>query len=109
MKEHGLFARNENSDITLNFVASLLIECGFLVTRSVLTDALGIPLHASDVAYIKKYLNGPRSLAIIYRDVLRRYFKGRDIFRFVEIAQCPNRIKEIVLMTKLVRSIDDRE
>ena len=93
----------------MNFVAPFLIECGFPVTRCVLTDALDMPLHASEVIYIKQYLTVPRSLAMICRDALRRHFIGRDIFRFMEIVKCPKRIKETVLMTKLLRRIDDRE
>ena len=107
-EEHGLFERSETFDFALNFVVPFLLECGFSLNRRVLTEALDMQLHTSEVDYIKKCLDGPKSLVMQCRDVLRRHFRGRHIFRYLEAVNCPKRIKETVLMTKLLRGTEDQ-
>ena len=106
-REHGLFECSETLDFALNFVAPFLLECGFPLNRSVLTEALNIQLHTSEVNYLMKYLNGPKSLVMQCRDALRRHFRGRHIFRYLEAVNCPKRIKETILMTKLLRGTEE--
>ena len=72
--EHSLFAAEDG--YALNFIAPLLIECGFIYTQSVLAAALEKQLDSAELDYFRHYLNNPRSLQISCRDVLRKHFQN---------------------------------
>ena len=129
IKEHGLFG-SENDYFALNFAVPFFLECGFPTTRSVLNSALDADLHPSEHAYIEQYLNNPnplkercdlveglylgehvyieeyiinhpKPLQIRCREVLHKYHKGAEIDNFMDQSDCPQQIKEFVLLKSL--------
>ena len=97
-KEHGLFGHDGNNNFALNFMGPFLLECGFPVTRAVLLESLERPLHPAEHGFIKDFLDCPRSLKSHCRNALRNHFKGRDIHSFINTADCPEKLKEFVLL-----------
>ena len=106
LKEYGLYGyKMEDDDSALNFLAPLLMECGFPVTQNVLLDSTNKPLHQSEHMYIQKYLDGPRPLKVRCRDVLRNHFKGRKIHKFVEMSDYPHTIKDFILLKPILHTL----
>ena len=129
LKEHGLFVR-EKDDFALNFAVPFLLHCGIPATKDVLEDALKADLHPAEHAYIEQYLknknqthascNGnfatnlysnrytdteeyidkPKPLQIICREVIHAYHKGAVAF-YLEQSSCPEPIKDFVLLRNL--------
>lgn len=102
---HSLFGHDDSYTYAMNFTGPLLIESGFPVTRESIFRALNEPLHPSYLAYLKDYLDEPRSLQLNCRDVLRKHFRGRSLHVFIEAADIPNRIRNFILMKSLLLSI----
>ena len=101
LKEHGFYGY-ENGDFALNFSAPFLLECGFSIPRIVLEQYLVKSLHPSEDIYlrnyIRKYFDWPKPLTESCRDVLRKHFSGRKLYRFTETTECPQKIKDFILM-----------
>ena len=97
-QEHSLFAAEDG--YALNFIAPLLMECGFLYTQSILTAALEKQLDSTELDYFRHYLNNPRSLQMSCRDVLRKHFKTRGIHKFVShfASNIPEKIQDFILL-----------
>lgn len=99
-KEHGFFEPDE--DFALNFVVPFFLECGLPTTRRLLEYALTCDIHPAEHKYIQNYLtnyiNNPRPLDIICRQVLRKCFKGIEIISFLEKSNCQEKIKDFILM-----------
>ena len=54
------------------------------IQRSVSVDLLRVvQLHPEELAYFKRYLDNPRNLLKICRDVLRSHYKGRGIYKYI--------------------------
>ena len=104
IQEHGLFGHNDACDFALNFVGPFLIECGFPTTRGVLLEALDKDHHPSELAYLRRCLDNPRSLIKICRDTLRAHFNGRRIHKFVKVVGCPVKICDLILMKSLLEN-----
>lgn len=104
-KEHGLFGHDDPCDFALNFMGPLLIECGFPVTRSMLLESLDKPLHPAEHAYIKDFLDYPRTLKTHCRNTLRKFFKGRNIHKYLELVECHQKLKDFVLLESVCLSI----
>lgn len=104
IQEHGLFGHSDACDFALNFVGPFLIECGFPTARAVLLEALDKDHHPSELAYLRRCLDSPRSLIKICRDTLRAHFKGRRIHNFVKVAGCPVKICDLILMKSLLEN-----
>ena len=109
-KEHGLFG-HEDEDFALNFEGPFFLECGFPVTRDILECYLKLPLHPSEHVYLLNYIqenfDTPKPLIKICRDVLRKHFRGQKIHKFMEVSQCPQKVKGFILMIYLLRPTDD--
>ena len=103
--EHGRLGF-EGQDFALNFTAPFLLECGWQTTRSTLEMYLEKHMPSSELDYFRACIQStydrPISLARACRVVLRRYFKGRKIHKFLEIRNCPKPIKNYILMKHLV-------
>ena len=97
-REHGLYGHDGCSNFALNFIAPFLLECGFPATRGVLLESLEKHLHPAEHGFIKDFLDCPRSLKSHCRNALRKYFKGRDIHKFMDASDCPEKLKEFVLL-----------
>lgn len=110
VQEHGLFGYDDEDTFALNFLGPFLMECGFPANRTDLQKLLfrynepPFNLHPAEVAYIQRYIETPRSLVVICRDSLRKHFGGRKIHKFVEHIGCPQKIKDIILITQITRT-----
>ena len=104
-KEHSVYGYDNEDNFPLNFVAPLLMECGFPYTRSTLLYALKILLHPIEHVYIQKSLENlalPKSLKLSCRDNLRKHYRGRKIHKFVERSNIPIALKEYILLESLL-------
>ena len=103
--ERSIFGLDDVDNIPLNFVAPLLIECGFLCTRETLQRAMELSLHPAEHLYLQEYLvrlETPKPLKLCCRDFLRRHYKGRRIHTFVERNNIPDSIKRFILLENLL-------
>ena len=122
-REHGVYGHN-GEDLVLNYLCPFLLACGYDVPRRCLLDILmkksdkksksadhayikNYPdtSHSTEIAFIKNYLDTPRSLLAYCRNSLRKHFRGRYIYKYVEVSGCPQKIKDIILLKYLLRSI----
>ena len=107
-KTHGIFGYDANSDFALNFMGPFLMECGFPVDRKeieIFIEHEQVPpfcLHKAVIEYVNTFLENPRPLIAMCRDTLRRHFKGRAIHGYVELVNCPVKIKDIILMKTIL-------
>ena len=107
-KTHGIFGYDAKSDFALNFMGPFLMECGFPVDRKeieYLVEHEQVPpfcLHKAVTEYVHSFLENPRPLIAMCRDTLRRHFKGRAIHGYVELVNCPVKIKDIILMKTIL-------
>ena len=105
-KEHFLYGYDDAGSCHFNFVAPLLLESGFHFRRDILLEALTAPLHQAERLYIQNCLDNPRTLKLTCRDVLRKYYKGREIHSFVEKSTTiPRQIKDFILMKSILRNL----
>ena len=104
-KEHSIYSFENGYE--LNFIAPLLIECGFVYQRTVLSKALEKRLHSRELEYFRHCLDNPRSLLLSCRDTLRKHFKNRRIHKFVKCQanRIPKRIQDFILMKDVLESV----
>lgn len=94
--EHTCFS---DEQFALNFIGPLLIECGFYYSTDTLVNAQKKRLlHHTEKEYLNYCLDNPRSLQLSCRDVLRRHFKRRAIYEFVDNSKIPKKIKDYILI-----------
>lgn len=100
-KEHGIFGY-DGDDFAMNFARPFLLESGFKIPKQDLEVYLETELHAAERNYLMNYmqqnLDRPKTLAKICRDTLRKYFRGLKLHKFLEMSNCPNLIKDYVLL-----------
>ena len=115
---------HNGEDLVLNYLCPFLLECGYEVPRCCLLEILDKASdkesksadhayiknytdtpNSAEIAYIKNYLDTPRSLLAYCRNSLRKHFRGRCIYKFVEVSGCPQKIKDIILFKYLLLSI----
>ena len=92
-KQHGLHGFDDDNSFCLNFTGPYLMECGFPISRDNLMASLNVELHPSVRLYIQNYLESPRPLRIICRNVLRKHFKGNTVHEYMELSKCPRALK----------------
>ena len=102
-KKRGLFGYDDINNFALNFAGPFLMECGFPVMRHEIIEYLSKQLHPAEHLYLQTFLDTPRPLTMICRMTLRQHFKGWKIHKFVETLNCPQKIKEFILMKHLLR------
>ena len=105
-QEHGCFGY-KGADFTQNFTAPFILECGLPTTREVLEKYLEEEtLHSSEHEYVEAYIqesfDGPKPLIKICRNVLRKHFQGLKIHKYLDVSQCPQKIKDFILMKHLL-------
>ena len=105
-KEHGLQG-HDGSDMDMNFMVPLLIECGFPVVTDFheAFEKTKDFLNPAEQMYIYQCLQTPRSLLLISRDTLRRHYRGRRIHRFVEMINIPKTVKDFILLKPLLKCV----
>ena len=96
---------HEGKSFALNFAAPLLLECGYPLDNDTLHKALEKKLHGEELAYFRQYLSSPKSLKMSCCMALRAKFKGRAIHGFVEAANLPHAISDLVLFKHVLKSI----
>ena len=102
---HGLFGFDSQETFAFNFFVPLLMESGFplsLEARGRL-ESENASLHPAENAYIVDYLETPRTLMLCCRNTLRKHFKGRQLLRFVEQSNVPEKIRDFILLKTLLK------
>ena len=105
-REHGLFEDNDPDGFVYNFMGPFLIECGFPFTSSLLRQCLDKQLHSTELDYIQQCLVSPRRLTLSCRDSLRKHFKGHKIHKYLDITECPQSVKDFILIKRLLETSD---
>ena len=105
-REHGLFEDNDQDGFVYNFMGPFLIECGFPFTSSLLRRCLDKQLHSTELDYLQQCLVSPRRLTLSCRDSLRKHFKGHKIHKYLDITECPQSVKDFILITRLLETSD---
>ena len=105
-KMHGMQG-HDDSDFALNFMVPFLIECGFPVMEDFLEafDDLKDFLDPVEQVYIHNYLDSPRPLLWMCRDTLRAHYKGRQIHKFVKMANIPQQVNDFILLKPLMKCV----
>ena len=97
-------------DWPMNYAGPLLLECGFKASKQILTkslDRLGLLKNKKAECirrYIQDYLENPQRIAVMSRNTIRRYYKGRSLHSFLRSITCPNKIKDFILLKHLFPS-----
>ena len=97
--------RHEGGHFVLNFVAPLLLECGYPANHTLLHEALDKDLHDEELEYFRQYLSKPKSFKLSCCLALRSKFKGRAVHRFVEAANLPQTISDFILFKHVLKCI----
>ena len=105
-KEHYMYVDPFKDGYALNFIAPLLIECGFSYSRNVLSMALERRLHAKELEYFRTCLDKPRSLKLSCRITLRKHFKNRRIHELISLLadQIPKYIQDFILLKDVLKN-----
>ena len=105
-KEHYMYVDPFKDGYELNFIAPLLIECGFSYSRNVLSMAFGRRLHAKELEYFRTCLTKPRSLKLSCRITLRKHFKNRRIHELISLLadQIPKYIQDFILLKDVLKN-----
>lgn len=105
---YGLFGYDEDDNFALNFMAPLLIECGFPIPDDIICsiESWESKLHPAEFDYFQRCSNTPKLLKHCCRDTLRKHFKGRLIHKFVEKAEIPGSIRDFILLKPLLRYVE---
>ena len=101
-KPHFIYGHDSNA-CAMNFVAPLLIECGFHAPRRLLIEARNKDLHPAVLEYIVQCLDEVRPLKLQCRDRLRSHYKGRGIHCFMATAEIPSTIKDYILLKNVLK------
>ena len=109
VREHGRFGY-QGGNFALNFSGPFFLECGFPVKREVLEkylneETLHPAIHDYIKCYIDKNFDNPKPLMIQCREFLRRHFKGKALHSFIEKSDCPESVKDFVLMKYLLQPL----
>ena len=90
----------EGARYALNFLLPLLIECGYRASRAGLLKVDNERFALEEYEYIQRVLhaNRPRDLTLICRDSLRKHFKGRKLWYYLERNHVPKRLKDFILV-----------
>ena len=104
--EHWRLGENNLGNSALKFTVPLLIEAGFPYSATDLNQALLNELPDGPMkAYLGMCLTEPRSLMLSCRDALRKHFPNRLIHEFVAVADMPQKIKDILLLKPLLKTL----
>ena len=103
-KEHSLLSQGL-SDISLNFIGPLLIESGFSIQPRNIAEALQKPLHPAVKAYLQQSQDIPRRLSYCCRDSLRKHFRGRQVYEYVQGLNIPKTMSDFILLKTILYTI----
>ena len=100
----------EDYDLAMNLSGPFLLECGFKASKDYLTtylNKLSSPKleHTECMRrYLQDYLENLKRLAVMSKDTIRRYYKGRSLHTYLCSIQCPEKIKDFILLKHLFKS-----
>ena len=97
---------NHDPDSALNFFGPLLIESGFPLTKGTLSRIQLLDLHIEVRKYISEYTEQPRSLMMICRNVLRRYYAGHKLHVFVDKVRIQGKIRDYIMLKDILKCDD---
>lgn len=98
---------NKDYNLPMNFIGPLLLECGFRTSQHALTKYLNkfSSLEVQNAGcirrYLQCYLENPKRLAVITRETIRRYYKGRSLHTYLCSINCPDKIKDFISLKHL--------
>ena len=108
IKERDVFTHDEY-DLVTNFFGPFMLECGFIVSKRILTKVL-VKLSSFKnknvefvCRYIKNYMENPKRLTVLCRETLRNYYKGRSVHTFLNNTVCPEKMKDFILLKHLTK------
>lgn len=108
-KEHAVVGYDDDECFPFNFMAPLLLECGYSVGDNEAAleaiNAFEDSLPPEEVDYINFYLDTPKSLQCCCRNSLRRHFKGASIHRFLAVSEFPKVLKDYILLKPLLKCL----
>ena len=106
-REHSWFGYVTGEDFALNFMAPLLIACGFPISNDVpsLLESLKSKLHQQEYEYISHHLQTPKLLTLCCRDALRHFYRGRKIHQFVQAVKVPKSVKDFILLKHVLKYV----
>ena len=104
-KTHAILGHDDDQEFALNFMAPLLVECGYEISKSVKEhiELVSKDLHSSERDYFECLLNTQTSLKERCRRSLRRYYKGKTLHNFVEHYSIPYSVREFILCKPLLK------
>ena len=104
-KTHAILGHDDEQEFALNFMAPLLIEGGYTISKNVREhiESTMKELHSSERDYFERILNTPPSLKVRCRHSLRRYYKGKRIHYFVDHHNIPKSVREFILCKPLLK------
>ena len=91
----------------MKFCGPLLINCGYRYRPKTELLATLDPhqLHPAELEYLRHQRDTPRSLKFSCRDIIRKYFAGRQIHRFADITNIPKILKTFLLLKPELKCI----
>ena len=104
--EHGLFGY-EDECFAFNFFVPLLIESGFKMSATAKEIYLSKThlLHPAVNSYVTNFITTPKLLTLCCRDTLRTTFKGRQLHRYVEETDMPQKLRDFILLRGLLKCV----
>ena len=107
-KEHS-FLYDDPQNLCFNFSVPLLIESGFSVQQGNIEEVLQKPIHPSVKAYLQNCLDVPKALKQLCRNTLRKYFKGREIHKYVRLSNIPESVRDFILLKTILPTLTHDE
>ena len=99
-RDHAIAECTNN--YAFNYICPLLIDCGFRVKQDLMNRAMELQNLPSEVlTYFQQYLDEPRPLMLRCRDTLRKNLSGRNLHRYLEYQELPQKIKNFILIKPL--------
>lgn len=108
-KKRGMFGHDSDQDFVYNFYTPLLVACGFPIpaeAENLLNQDdtyNNVPLVVKE--YVLRALKTPKCLTDSSRDVLRKHYKGRQIYNLVQQPCIPHQIRDIILLRPLLKCL----
>ena len=101
----GWYGHTMDDRAALNFMCPLLMESGFPVANDILDRAKDKQLQQAEYQYIQTFFDRPQTLKVLCRNTLRRHYRGRKIHKLVEIALCPQTVKDFILLKHILLTL----
>ena len=112
-KQHPYSEDEDLSNPAHLFIVPLLIEAGFKFSRKVLREMIDrceeVGIHPAERLYLQSCLENPRPLSHCCRGVLRQFYPGHQIHKFVRVVNLPRATKDFILLKPVLPSLQSFE